>query len=74
MYPCLYYLVSGCNTALESATKLADRISSLMREKNETTCTISSVSEAFKIYGLSRPKDVISVQEQSARYSGRPRG
>jgi hypothetical protein len=37
-----------------------------MKEKNETSCTTSTMSLAFMRYGSSRPKDCISLQKLSA--------
>jgi len=56
----------GCNTALESAVKLVDAVTSMMEEKEETSCTVNTMSEALIKYGLSRPKDMQSIQEMSA--------
>jgi len=59
----------GCNTALESAVKLADSILETMKEKDEASCSTDTLSLAFLKYGLSRPKECISVQELSASRS-----
>jgi hypothetical protein len=59
----------GCNTALESAVKLVDSILATMKEKDETSCSTDTLSLAFLKYGLSRPKECISVQELSASRS-----
>lgn len=65
----------GCNTALESAVKLVDCISSIMEQKGETAtatatstggCSIETMSEAFMQYGSSRPKEIQPIQEASA--------
>ena len=56
----------GCNTALESAVKLVDAVTSIMQEQGETSCTIDTMSKAFNEYGLSRPKDLQRIQEMSA--------
>ena len=56
----------GGNTALESAVKLVDAVVSTMKEKDETSCTTSTMSLAFMRYGSSRPKDCISLQKLSA--------
>jgi len=56
----------GGNCALESAVKLADAVTSAMKEKGETTCTINTLNAAFVKYGISRPKEVQPVQEKSA--------
>jgi flavin-dependent dehydrogenase len=55
----------GCNTALVSAVKLVDSISSVMGEKGESTCSVDTLSEGFISYGLTRPNDCIPVQEES---------
>jgi len=56
----------GCNCALESAVKLVDGVSAAMKDKGESTCSISALSEGFVRYGLSRPAEVIPIQEASA--------
>ena len=58
-------LGEGCNTALESAVKLVDSVSSVMNEKGESTCSLDSLSEGFARYGSTRPKECIPVQEES---------
>ncbi|KAL3797177.1 hypothetical protein ACHAW5_006039 [Stephanodiscus triporus] len=58
-------LGEGCNTALESAVKLVDSISSIMEEKGESTCSIDTLNEGFVRYGLTRPNECIPVQEES---------
>ena len=59
----------GCNTAMESASKLADSILLIMKEKEIERCTSEVLSAAFCDYGLSRPKDTIPIQEKSAAAS-----
>lgn len=59
----------GCNTALDSAVKLVDNVIATMKEKEETSCTTSTMSLAFMRYGSSRPKECISLQELSASRS-----
>ena len=56
----------GCNTAMESAVKLVECVSAIMKEKGETQCSVSTLSEAFIQYGLERPADTMPVQEMSA--------
>ncbi|KAL7534987.1 hypothetical protein ACHAXR_010786 [Thalassiosira sp. AJA248-18] len=57
----------GGNTALESAVKLVDCVSSIMERKGETTsCSIDTLSEGFVEYGLARPKETMPIQEASA--------
>lgn len=56
----------GCNTAMESAAKLADIIVDEMKEKETETCTKEMLSAAFLKYGSSRPKEMIPIQEMSA--------
>lgn len=60
----------GCNTAMQSAVKLVDCVSEIMKQKGETTCGIDSLSEGLVQYGLTRPKEVIPIQEQSAARNG----
>jgi 2-polyprenyl-6-methoxyphenol hydroxylase-like FAD-dependent oxidoreductase len=55
----------GCNTALVSAVKLVDSISSVMGEKGESTCSVDTLSEGFVRYGSTRPTECIPVQEES---------
>jgi len=59
----------GCNTALDSAVKLVDAIIATMKEKEETSCTTSTMSLAFMRYGSSRPNECISLQKLSASKS-----
>jgi len=59
----------GCNTALESAVKLVDAIIATMKEKEEASCTTSTMSLAFMRYGSSRPNECISLQKLSAARS-----
>ena len=56
----------GGNTAMESAVKLVDAVSCIMKEKGETTCSVDSLNLGFIKYGMSRPKDVQPIQEMSA--------
>lgn len=60
----------GCNTAMQSAVKLVDCVSAIMKQKGETTCSIDSLSEGLVQYGLTRPEEVIPIQEQSAARNG----
>jgi 2-polyprenyl-6-methoxyphenol hydroxylase-like FAD-dependent oxidoreductase len=55
----------GCNTALVSAVKLVDSISSVMGEQGESTCSVDTLSEGFVRYGSTRPTECIPVQEES---------
>ena len=58
----------GANTAMESAVKLVDFISSVMKQKRESSCSIDTLNEGFIQYGLERPKEVIpTVQASAAR-------
>ena len=59
----------GCNTAMESAVKLADSILLKMKEREIERCTSEVLSAAFCEYGLSRPKDTQPIQEKSAAAS-----
>lgn len=59
----------GCNTALESAVNLVDRVAASMKDKDESTCTVDTMSLAFTRYGSSRPKECITIQELSAAKS-----
>lgn len=59
-------LGEGGNTAMESALKLADTVSSVMKEQQETTCSLDTLTCAFLRFGLSRPREVQPVQERSA--------
>ncbi|KAL7548206.1 hypothetical protein ACHAWF_011501 [Thalassiosira exigua] len=59
----------GCNTALESAVRLVDSVSSVMTDKGETECSLETLSEGFLQFGSSRPKEVIPIQEASAARS-----
>ncbi len=56
----------GGNRAMESAVKLVDAVIAAMEEKEETVCTVDTMSEGFVKYGLSRPKEVVPVQVKSA--------
>uniref|UniRef100_A0A7S2S6L4 FAD-binding domain-containing protein n=1 Tax=Eucampia antarctica TaxID=49252 RepID=A0A7S2S6L4_9STRA len=56
----------GGNSAMESAVKLADAVISAMKEKQESVCSIDTLSEALVQYGLSRPLEVQPIQEMSA--------
>eukprot|EP00551_Chaetoceros_affinis_P005963 CAMPEP_0203664128 /NCGR_PEP_ID=MMETSP0090-20130426/1595_1 /ASSEMBLY_ACC=CAM_ASM_001088 /TAXON_ID=426623 /ORGANISM="Chaetoceros affinis, Strain CCMP159" /LENGTH=480 /DNA_ID=CAMNT_0050527257 /DNA_START=88 /DNA_END=1530 /DNA_ORIENTATION=+ len=56
----------GGNCAMESAVKLVDAVISVMKEKEESICTVDIMSQAFIKYGLSRPKEVQPIQEMSA--------
>lgn len=38
----------GCNCALESAVRLVDGVSSAMKERDESSCSLASLSEAFR--------------------------
>ena len=65
----------GCNTALESAVKLAEAVSTVMQEKGEgktesSFCTSATLSKAFVRYGATRPKEVVPIQEMSAARNG----
>lgn len=55
----------GCNYALESAVRLVDDISAVMKERGETTCGVDAMSEGFVRYGSSRPSECIPAQEES---------
>jgi hypothetical protein len=55
----------GCNTALESAVKLVDCISTIMEEKGESICSIDTLNKGFVRYGSIRPNECIPVQEES---------
>jgi 2-polyprenyl-6-methoxyphenol hydroxylase-like FAD-dependent oxidoreductase len=59
----------GCNCALESAARLVESVQLVMERKGESDCTIESLNEGFAMYGTSRPKEVIPIQEQSAARS-----
>ena len=64
-------LGEGCNTALESAVRLVEVVVSEMindgdENKSRATPTSRHLTAAFVKYGLSRPKDVIPIQEMSA--------
>lgn len=56
----------GCPTALESAVKLVDRVSSIMEQKGESSCSADTLNEGFAQYGLDRPKECFPIQEASA--------
>jgi len=62
----------GCNTALESCVDLVENVISTMKEKEETSCTVDTMSLAFTRFGTSRPKECISVQELAASKSMLP--
>jgi 2-polyprenyl-6-methoxyphenol hydroxylase-like FAD-dependent oxidoreductase len=55
----------GCNCALESAVRLVESVQLAMERKGESTCSIESLNEGFVLYGMSRPKEVVPIQEQS---------
>ena len=59
----------GCNTALESAVKLVDSVVEATKERQEASCSVETLSLAFKRYGSTRPEECISVQELSASSS-----
>jgi len=56
----------GGNCAMESAAKLVETVISLMKEREETECTVDTFSQALVQYGLSRPPEVQPIQEMSA--------
>jgi len=56
----------GCNTAMGSAVKLADRVKAIMEQNGEEECSLNTMSDAFIQYGCSRPTEVKPVQEGSA--------
>eukprot|EP00956_Cyclotella_meneghiniana_P024677 scaffold49857_cov71-Cyclotella_meneghiniana.AAC.9 len=56
----------GCNCALESASRLVESVRLVMEKRGESVCSIESLSEGFLMYGSSRPKEVMPIQEQSA--------
>ena len=56
----------GCNCALESASRLVENVQMVMEKREESVCGIESLSEGFLMYGSSRPKEVMPIQEQSA--------
>ena len=56
----------GVNTAMESAVKLVDSISDVMKQKGESICNTSTLSEGFIQYGLARPNECIPIVEASA--------
>jgi len=59
----------GCNTALQSAVKLADAILSEMKNDEMDSCTKEAISNAFLKYGASRHKEVAAIQTMSAARS-----
>lgn len=59
-------LGEGCNCALESAARLVDGVSSAMKERGESTCSLATLSEAFRQYGATRPAEVMPIQRGSA--------
>lgn len=59
----------GCNTAMESATKLIDSVVAEMQTLKTSQCTSEILSKAFINYGKSRPKDTIPIQQKSAAAS-----
>ena len=63
----------GCNTSLQSAVSLVDHIKAIMEEKEEQECSVSTISEAFRQYGSSRPAEVKGIQEASAARNMTPR-
>ena len=56
----------GCNTALESAVKLVDCITTKMEQSREAGCSVEAMSDAFIQYGCSRPADTKPIQEASS--------
>jgi 2-polyprenyl-6-methoxyphenol hydroxylase-like FAD-dependent oxidoreductase len=56
----------GCNNALESASRLVDSVHAVMERKGEQICNVESLNEGFAVYGLTRPKEVMPIQELSA--------
>jgi 2-polyprenyl-6-methoxyphenol hydroxylase-like FAD-dependent oxidoreductase len=62
-------LGEGCNTAMESATKLIDSVVAEMKRLKTSQCTSEILSKAFINYGTSRPKDTIPIQQKSAAAS-----
>ena len=56
----------GCNTAMESAMKLVNIIKAEMEQNEEEVCSIKTMSNAFTLYGRSRPSDTRQLQEVSA--------
>ena len=64
----------GCNTALESAVKLADCIQQQKQndDNDVDSCgyiTREALSKAFHQYGASRPKETYPIQKASAMAS-----
>ena len=59
----------GCNCALESTVRLVDGVSSAMKERDEATCRLAVLREAFRQYGVTRPAEVIPIQQGSAARS-----
>jgi len=59
----------GCNTALQSAVKLADAILLEMKDNEMDSCTREAISNAFLKYGASRHKEVAAIQLMSAARS-----
>jgi 2-polyprenyl-6-methoxyphenol hydroxylase-like FAD-dependent oxidoreductase len=62
-------LGEGGNNAMVSAVKLVDCVSAVMKENGEETCSVESMSEGLKRYGVMRPKEVQPIQEMSAARS-----
>lgn len=56
----------GCNTALQSAVKLADAIVLEMKTNEMDSCTREAISNAFLKYGASRHQEVAAMQVMSA--------
>lgn len=56
----------GANTAMESAVKLVDSVSDVMKQKGESICSTSTLGEGFIQYGLARPTECIPIVEASA--------
>jgi 2-polyprenyl-6-methoxyphenol hydroxylase-like FAD-dependent oxidoreductase len=56
----------GCNTALQSAVKLADAILLEMKTNEMDSCTREAISNAFLKYGTSRHQEVAAIQVMSA--------
>ena len=62
-------LGEGCNAALESAVKLVNSIKTEMERKGEGICSKKTMTDAFTLYGRSRPAETRQVQETSAARS-----
>lgn len=61
----------GCNLALESAVELVTRSLSLPAKNNGVT--IEDLTDAFRLYGTSRPPEVQPIQMKSAQTSRLPK-